>query len=57
MNDRNGACAQPQSPVEYEPPRVETLGSFLDLTAGCFYDKKMGDPDFWSFIPVTWCSS
>ena len=42
---------------EYEAPRVETFGSFVDLTAGCYFDKKLGSPDYWSFIPIAWCSS
>ena len=56
MDDR---AAQPAAPAvdEYEPPRIETFGSFVDLTAGCFFDKKLGNPDYWSFIPIAWCSS
>jgi hypothetical protein len=57
MNEREAAVAAQRPTVEYEPPRVETLGSFVDLTGTCFYDKKLGTPDYWSFVPIAWCSS
>jgi hypothetical protein len=55
MDDRETVAVEPRP--EYEAPRVETLGSFYDVTAACFFDKKLGSPDYWSFIPISWCSS
>ena len=57
MNDLDAAAGLPEPTPEYEPPRVETFGSFYELTGACFFDKKQGSPDYWSFIPATWCSS
>lgn len=57
MNDFDAAAGLREPTPEYEPRRVETFGSFYDLTGTCFFDKKQGSPDYWSFIPATWCSS
>jgi hypothetical protein len=46
----------------YEPPELRVLGTLHDLTLGgdwCFFDKQLGQPDYWLRIPVpvTNCST
>jgi hypothetical protein len=50
-------CAGPR-PAEYEPPRLEVLGTVRDLTADfCIWGKSLGQPDYFQHIPITNCSA
>jgi hypothetical protein len=42
----------------YEPPELQVLGTLHELTLSdfCFFNKTLGDPDFWSKIPIANCS-
>jgi hypothetical protein len=52
--------------ARYEPPAIRTVGSLYELTQQvfrqnsdgqwCIFDKRLGEPDYWSMIPVTNCS-
>jgi hypothetical protein len=56
---------EPRSTV-YEPPLIRTVGSVYEFTQTqgrenghgrwCFFDKRLGEPDFWACIPVANCS-
>jgi len=48
----------------YEAPRLTALGSFYDLTLWgkdnpppCVFNKTLGPPDFFTFIPIANCSA
>lgn len=48
----------------YEPPKLHVVGSVTELTEWhrrprrkfCFWNKTIGPPDYWAWIPVTNCS-
>lgn len=41
----------------YEPPELQVLGTLHQLTlSSCMFNKTLGDPDFWSAIPIANCS-
>lgn len=53
--------------VTYEPPQLRSVGSLYALTQGdivrqnengqwCIFDKRLGEPDYWSMIPIADCS-
>jgi len=50
----NGVAA---APAEYEPPRIERIGTLVELTNWCILGKTLGSPDYWSRIPIANCSS
>ena len=48
--------------VSYEPPRLRELGAVsVQTTTGCFFGKKLGGTDGWTFMginmPISNCSS
>jgi hypothetical protein len=51
------------SPGVYEAPRIVVLGTVHELTlhGGCFWDKKLGGSDGFTFmgisVPISNCSS
>lgn len=50
----------------YEPPAIQSIGSLYDLTKDhirqngdgqwCVFNKTLGEPDYWSMIPIANCS-
>ena len=49
----HGAGEQPS----YEAQELRVLGTFHELTLDwCFFNKTLGDPDFWNRIPISNCS-
>lgn len=41
----------------YEAPELRVLGTLHELTlTSCLFGKTLGDPDFWSAIPIANCS-
>ena len=50
----------------YDAPTIRTVGSVFELTQSgfhknsngqwCFFDKTLGEPDYWSMIPISNCS-
>ena len=44
----------------YEAPELKVLGTLHELTLGgdwCFFNKTLGNPDYWNRIPIANCSS
>jgi hypothetical protein len=45
-------------PGQYEPPRLNMLGTVRDLTENlCIFGKSIGQPDYFQHIPITNCSA
>jgi hypothetical protein len=43
---------------EYERPALRVVGSLHELTqAPCVWNKTIGPPDYFTFIPISNCSS
>jgi hypothetical protein len=52
--------------AHYEPPTIRSVGSIYELTRDhisqnsdgdwCFWNKTLGEPDYWSMIPIANCS-
>jgi hypothetical protein len=52
--------------AHYEPPTIRSVGSVYELTRDhisqnsdgdwCFWNKTLGEPDYWSMIPIANCS-
>jgi hypothetical protein len=42
----------------YEPPQLHALGTLHELTLDfCFFNKTLGNPDYWNRIPISNCST
>jgi len=43
--------------TSYEKPELQVLGTVQELTEFCIFSKKFGDPDYFNFIPIAFCSA
>jgi hypothetical protein len=47
------------APEAYEAPSLRVVGSLHELTLHeipCLWNKTLGPPDYWTFIPIANCS-